>query len=374
MSHAARSGSALTRRLLSVLVLVAPGCVLVDPPAGVRPDEVEGGAGFGGVAGGSVVDGRLGGAPGAGGTLADGDAGSDADAGEGDGGEGGSAGGDEGYSGQTGTGGTKGDSGAGGAAGGMAGGGGKGDGGGKGGVGGTGGTLGGGGTAGSTVGVGGNGGSGGNGGVGGTGTGGTVSVGGSAGSTVAGGGVGGLPSAECTVGEFKCAANGLGMVCGSLGTWISNGSIAPCNCTASGRFRRVSSGLVRDTTTNLIWDASVRPSADWATASGACDDAGMRLPTLSEMKRILLLYPSAANCSIDSIPFDQAAMPTFAADMGPKYSNPVRYGFWTSTPIQFQISMYVLWLFPPEDPRFYWVSYDGEDRVTYVYAYRCVKG
>jgi hypothetical protein len=179
--------------------------------------------------------------------------------------------------------------------------------------------------------------------------------------------------AQCTPGQFQCGTSEIGQVCGTLGTWISNGSSDLCTCYVPGRFTAVPTNLAKDSTTGLSWDRTMRAADTWTNASNICNNAGLRLPTLAEWQAVALLSSTAGTgmCSTNPAPFDQAAMPTSASELGCSGS---LCDDWTGTPEPgFTGYVYVMQFFAPSSPG-NWSVGSSDDATTGIsHPYRCVK-
>jgi hypothetical protein len=179
--------------------------------------------------------------------------------------------------------------------------------------------------------------------------------------------------AQCTPGQFQCGTSEIGQVCGTLGTWISNGSSDLCTCYVPGRFTAVPTNLALDSTTGLSWDRTMRAADTWTNASNICNNAGLRLPTLAEWQAVALLSSTEGTgmCSTNPAPFDQAAMPTSASELGCSGS---LCDDWTGTPEPgFTGYVYVMQFFAPSSPG-NWSVGSSDDATTGIsHPYRCVK-
>ncbi len=118
---------------------------------------------------------------------------------------------------------------------------------------------------------------------------------------------------SCTPNTFKC--DGLANVCSATGTWVPTGATNPCSCNVPNRFVKQSATLVLDTKTNLTWDINMRAAANWPTAVNTCTTAGMSVPTLAQWQGVMQLMQGTTTCNSGTPPFDQAAMPTTAAEI-----------------------------------------------------------
>jgi hypothetical protein len=144
-----------------------------------------------------------------------------------------------------------------------------------------------------------------------------------------------------------------------------------------GRFTAVSTSLALDTTTGLTWDRSMRAADTWTNASTICNNAGMRLPALSEWTAVALLSATAATsdgsngCQFNPAPFDQAAMPTSSADMA--FSGTIS-DLWTDQPEGgFPGYVFVMQFFGPSNTGA-WSTGSSDDATTGIaHPYRCVK-
>jgi hypothetical protein len=179
--------------------------------------------------------------------------------------------------------------------------------------------------------------------------------------------------AQCTPAQFQCGTSEIGQVCGTLGTWISNGSSDLCTCYVPGRFTAVPTNLAKDSTTGLSWDRTMRAADTWTNASNICNNAGLRLPTLAEWQAVALLSSTEGTgmCSTNPAPFDQAAMPTSASELGCSGS---LCDDWTGTPEPgFTGYVYVMQFFAPSSPG-NWSVGSSDDATTGIsHPYRCVK-
>jgi hypothetical protein len=185
--------------------------------------------------------------------------------------------------------------------------------------------------------------------------------------------------AVCTPGTFQCSSNGIGQLCGTLGTWVSNNSAVSCNCYVPDRFTTAGTGLVLDTMTGLTWDVSMRAPATWTSASNTCSSAGLRLPAPAEWEGVMLIMQvnqgatdgmGHTTCHMLEVPFDAAAMPTAPSDLGP--GGAAGYHFWTgTTETGFPGSVYVEALIGPSP----WQTLRTDDVASspVTHPYRCVK-
>ncbi len=104
-------------------------------------------------------------------------------------------------------------------------------------------------------------------------------------------------------------------MCSATGTWVPTGATNPCSCNVPNRFVKQSATLVLDTVTNLTWDINMRAAVNWPTAVNTCTSAGMSVPTLAQWQGVMQLAQGTTTCNSGTPPFDQAAMPTTAADI-----------------------------------------------------------
>jgi len=182
------------------------------------------------------------------------------------------------------------------------------------------------------------------------------------------------PAAECKPQALRCSPGNIGQACSSMGRWISNGSAVSCTCWLPGRFLQVAPDLVKDTVTNLTWDLAPRSSSTWATASQACDGAGMRLPTRAEWGKAVVWgsgiegqingkAPGAQCPGFGNPPLDLSAMPTLANE----------FPMWTGeTEPGFMGFVFVVKLRQnPTLPTY--TLYSTDQPVTDAYRFRCVK-
>jgi hypothetical protein len=102
----------------------------------------------------------------------------------------------------------------------------------------------------------------------------------------------------------------------------------------------------------------------------------MNLPTRAQWQGVLLLDGAGDgyNCKGSAAPFDQAAMPTSAADMNGSYGGPQ---FWTSEPeTGFPGFAFTLQVYLTQQPPNYGWGYgygDGATGDSTAFPYRCVK-
>jgi len=134
----------------------------------------------------------------------------------------------------------------------------------------------------------------------------------------------GVCGAICTPGALRCHSE-IGEKCGANGkSYTSNGSDKLCACSDPERFSMLPNGTVKDATTGLSWDffAQAAPSDTFAAASGACSARSMRLPTIAELKALLLTGAPAAACGQQRLGVDSVAFPAIVNNEW----------YWTSEP------------------------------------------
>jgi hypothetical protein len=182
--------------------------------------------------------------------------------------------------------------------------------------------------------------------------------------------------AECAPTAMRCSLD-VGQACSSGGSWVSNGSSTPCKCYVADRFKTAGTNLTLDTTTGLIWEATLRPAAQWTAASTACASVGMRLPSFAEWKEVMIPTANSATCQFGAhTPFDGAAMPTTFQELGISQGSG-NVQFWTKDPHPSFPGYLVVskWYnyFPSGSSNLSWFSEYWDDLGTFTHVYRCVK-
>jgi hypothetical protein len=182
------------------------------------------------------------------------------------------------------------------------------------------------------------------------------------------------PAGECKPQGLRCSPGNIGQACSSMGRWISNGSSVSCICWLPGRFLQVAPDLVKDTVTNLTWDLAPRPTSTWATASQACEGAGMRLPTRAEWAKVVIWgngiegqingkAPGAQCPGFGNPPLDLSAMPTLPNDF-PMWTGETEPGFMGFV---FVVKLAQNTMVPT------YTLYSTDQKATDAYHFRCVK-